>query len=101
MSQNPFLNALGAISYIAVVVSLLHVVSNTLGDTPDTAFAPVAFLSLLTLSAAIMAYLFFYSPLLLLLEGKKREAVRLFTQTIALFGTCTGVVWVLLLMRVI
>ena len=73
MTKNPFLNALGASGYIILVVSLMNVITTTQGDKPDTPIAPVIFLSLLTLSVTVMAYLFFYQPLLLFLEGKKKK----------------------------
>ena len=97
MSKYPILNALGASGYIALVVSLLNFVSQTQSDKPDTAFAPVAFLSLFTLSAAVMAYLFFYQPLLLFIEGQKKQAVNLFIRTVGVFAVFTAVVWILLL----
>lgn len=101
MSKNPLVNALGASAYIGLVVLLLNVVSRTQGNQPDTAFAPVAFLSLLTLSAAVMAYLFFYQPLQLFIGGKKKDAVDLFTRTVGAFAVFTAMVWLLLLLGVI
>lgn len=97
MSKNPFFNAVGASAYIALVVSLLHFVSQTQGNKPDTVFAPVAFLSLFTFSAAVMAYLFLYQPVLFFIDGKKKEAIHLFVRTLGIFGAFTAVVWVLLL----
>jgi len=97
MSKNPIINALGASAYIALVVALINFVSHTQGDKPDTAFAPVAFLSLLTLSATVMAYIFFYQPLLFFIEGKKKEAANLFFRTVGVFAALTTVVWALLL----
>lgn len=96
MTKNPLVNALGALGYIALIVSILNLIATTQGDKPDTPFAPVIFLSLLTLSASVMAYIFFYQPLQLLIGGKKKEAVKLFTQTIGLFAVITAVGLVLL-----
>lgn len=96
MSKNPIINALSASGYIILVASIINLVSSAQKDKPDTFFAPVAFLSLLTLSAAIMAYLFFYQPLQLLIEGKKKEAVNLFVKTVGIFGVVTLIVWVLI-----
>ncbi len=97
MMKKPVLNAIGASAYIALVVSLLHFVGQTQGSKPDTAFAPVAFLSLLTLSTAVMAYFFFYYPLLLLLEGKRTLALNAFAQTLGIFAGFTAIVWILLI----
>lgn len=99
--KNPVINALAAATYIGLVVALLNFVSQTKSNTPDTAFAPVAFLSLLTLSASVMAYLFFYQPLILILDGKKKQAVQHITHMIAVFAAFTGVVWGLMLAGVI
>jgi hypothetical protein len=101
MFRNPILNALGASAYIGLVVTLIHFVSQTQRNKPDMAFAPVAFLSLLTLSAVVMAFIFFYQPLLLFIDGKKKEAVSLFVKTAGVFAALTAVVWVLLLLGLI
>src|SRR3989344_9684817 len=96
MSKNPIINATSASAYILLVASVINFVSQAHMNKPDTFFAPVAFLSLLTLSAAIMAFLFFYQPLQLFIEGKKKEAVNLFVQTVGVFGAITLVVWILI-----
>lgn len=92
MSKNPLLNAVCASGYIALIVSVLSFVSKTQGNKPDTFFAPIAFLSLLTLSVVVMAYLFFYQPVQLFIEGKKKQAINLFMQTAGIFALITVVV---------
>ena len=101
MSKNPIINALGAAGYIGLVVSVLNLLSLTQGNKPDTAFAPVVFLSLLTLSVTVMATLFFYQPLQFFIEGKKKEAVNLFVKTVGIFAAFTVVVLILLFSGVI
>ena len=96
MSKNPIINALSASAYITIVVTVMNFLPQTLKNKPDTFFAPVVFLSLLTLSVAVMAYLFFYQPLLLFIEGKKIEAVNLFVKTVGIFAVITAVVLILL-----
>lgn len=96
MTKNPLLNALGASSYIGIVVTVMNYISKNLGNKPDTAFAPVVFLSLLTLSVTIMAYIFFYQPFQLFIEGKKKQAINLFTQTVGIFAAFTIVILTLL-----
>lgn len=96
MTKNPIINALSAASYIGLVVGVMNLIMKTQGSKPDTPFAPVVFLSILTLSVTIMAYLFFYQPLQLLLEGKKKEALNLSIQTIGVFGIFTVVILILL-----
>lgn len=48
-------------------------------------------LCLLVLSVALMAFLFFYEPVLLLLDDKRPEAVRFFLGTVAIFAGLTAV----------
>lgn len=101
MTKNPIINAFSAASYIAIVVTIINFISKTHKNTPDTAFAPVVFLSLLTLSVTVMGYLFFYQPLQLFIDGKKKEAVNLFIRTVGIFAGITGVLLVLLIAGVI
>lgn len=53
-------------------------------------------LFVLTLSVAVMAYIFFYQSILFFIEGKKKEAVDLFAKTVGIFAAFTVVVLVLL-----
>jgi hypothetical protein len=71
-------------------------VTQPLKNKPDTFFAPITFLSVLTLSVVVMAFLFFYQPMLLFIEGKKKEAVSLFAKTVGIFATITAVILILL-----
>lgn len=101
MSKNPIVNALSASAYITLVVSVMTFFSNTLKNKPDTFFAPVLFLSLLTLSVAVMGFLFFYQPALLFIEGKKKSAVNLFVKTVGIFAVFTVTVLILLFSGII
>ncbi len=62
MSKNPFLNALAASAYIVLVASGVYYGPKVVGPV-DSVLAPIAFLSLFTLSAAIMGYLFLATPI--------------------------------------
>lgn len=101
MTKNPIINALVAAGYIILVVTVLNLLGQTQGDKPDTPFAPVIFLSLLTLSVTVMAFLFFYQPVQLLIEGKKKEAVNLFVKTVGIFAVITVFGLILLFFGVI
>lgn len=96
MSKNPIINALSASAYILLIVSVMNFVTQPLRNKPDTFFAPVTVLFVLTLSVAVMAFLFFYQPLLIFIEGKKKEAVNLFVKTVGIFAALTAVVLILL-----
>lgn len=96
MTKNPVINALSASAYIILVVTVMTYVSNMQKNKPDTFFAPITFLSVFTLSVVVMAFLFFYQPLQLFIEGKKKVAINLFIKTVGVFAVFTAVVLMLL-----
>lgn len=96
MTKNPLINALGALTYITLITTVMNFISNTQSHKPDPAFAPVVFLSLLCFSVATMAFIFFYQPMQFLIDGKKKEALNLFLKTLGIFGAITLVISVVL-----
>ena len=96
MTKNPLINALCASGYIVLIITIMTFVTKPLQNKPDTFFAPVVALSLLTLSVAVMAFLFFYQPLMLFIDGKKKEAVSFFVKTVGIFALITIVAVILL-----
>jgi hypothetical protein len=99
MKWNPFLNALAASAYVGAVVLFLHFLESMRHDTPDTVLDGMGFISLLVCSAAVMAFLFFYEPMVRLVEGKKGEAVSYFLKTLGIFAAVTAVVLALVSMQ--
>jgi len=83
--QNPVYNAIAAAGYIAGVVLLIFLGANIF-DEPDNILMPMGMLSLLVFSVAIMAYLFFYQPLILMMENKHAEAAQFFLTTLGIFA---------------
>ena len=98
MTKNPFVNALSATAYISAIALMMRY--GPQGPGADSSFiAPIAFLSLFVLSAALMGYFFLYQPLRLFFEQKPQEATKLFLQTVLVFACITAAtlaVWLLL-----
>ena len=92
MTKNPYHNALLAAAYIVFIVLLISYGPALVRDKPDTILAPMAMLSLLVFSVAFMGYIFFFRPVLMYLNGQKREAVEFFTKTLVTFAVITGIV---------
>lgn len=92
MTKNPYVNALIAALYIVFIVCLVNYGPAFARQKPDTIFAPIAMLSLLVFSAAFMACVFFLQPVLIYIDGHKREAVMLFKKTLMTFAIITAVV---------
>lgn len=90
MTKNPFYNALLAIAYIALLVSSVFYGSKFLEGLEETIFLPMGFLATFVLSAALMAYLFFYQPVILFLDNQREKAVKLFLHTVAIFAALTA-----------
>lgn len=95
MSKNPLLNALAALLYITLVASFMFYGSK-FANPKDSIIAPIFALSLFTLSAAVMGYLFCYQPAQLYFDNKRKEGVKLFLQTVGIFGGLTALLCVLL-----
>jgi len=94
MSKNPLLNGFSALAYIVLIVSVMTWGTKMM-PKPDTFMAPLAIVSLFTLSAAVMGYLFGYQPAQFYFEGEKKRAVKLFLQTVAVFAGITALILVL------
>lgn len=84
--QNPYLSAVAAIAYIALIVTCLMGLAPTLEPYLAPFFAPLFMLSLLVLSVAVMAFLFFFRPVTLMLEHAHREAFGYFIRMLATFA---------------
>ena len=76
-------HALATVAYVGLVVKLINFVGNANVESEPSLLAPVAFLLLFMISAAITASLVFGRPLLWYLDKKKDEAVALAVYTVA------------------
>jgi len=90
MNKKAVINGFVAFAYIFILVSVMNFVSRS-AEQPDSILAPIAAISLFTLSAAVMGYLFCLQPIQLYLDGKKKQAVSQFLQTVTVFGIITVV----------
>ncbi len=95
MSKSPVLNAFASSLYIIFIASVMNWGTKMVSH-PNSFLAPIAVISLFTLSAAVMGYLFCYTPATLYFDGKKKQAVKLFLQTVVVFGLLTAVALALL-----
>lgn len=93
------MNALAATAYILGVVLFIRLIESLRHDTPDTLLDGMGAISLFVFSAAVMAFLFFYQPMVKLTENKKAEALSYFLKTLALFGVITASILTLVSMQ--
>ncbi len=98
MTPNPLYHALAASGYIICITLFFRLLEHFNGATPDSGFEAAGAISLLVFSVACMAYLFFYQPVVLLLENKKENAVTFFLKTLGFFGLFTFIIFLVLLL---
>jgi len=89
MTKNPLINASLAALYIGVVASIFYF-GSTIIKPVDSVLDPMVALSTLTLSAAVMAFLFFYQPVTLISRGEHSAALKFLLSTIGYFAIITA-----------
>ncbi len=95
MKLYPYLHAFAALAYIMLLALFMRFIESIRHDTPDTFIDGIGFLSLFVFSAVVMAFLFFYQPIRLLIEQKPHEASTFFLTTLASFGVAVAILLVL------
>lgn len=100
MTKNPFVNAFAATAYIVVIASVMFYGTQITGPV-HSIIGPIAAVSLFTLSAAVMGYFFLYEPAQMFLDGKKKQGLNLFLQTVAVFGLVTAIALLLLFSKLV
>ncbi len=79
--------SLGIVGYVSLVAGIMWNIEKVLGQTADSYFAPVTFITLFSTSALICGLIVFYKPYTLFLAGKKKEAIDVVVSTaISLFA---------------
>ncbi len=95
MLKNPYTNALLAVLYISIIVTGLGFTEHSKNE--GTLLVPLFMLSLLVVSAALMAMLFFYTPAKMFLDNQREEALKFFFKTLGTFAGFAVVFGLLLL----
>jgi hypothetical protein len=91
-----FINALATIAYIFLIALFMYSLQG-LAPQEDTPFLIASMLSLFVCSAAITGFLVFGKPVMLYIDGKKREAVLLLAYTIGILFLMTLTVFISLI----
>jgi|SRR3989344_1401508 len=94
--KRAFIDAVGTAFYIILIVSLIFSLRN-FPKIEDTPLIPIAMLLLFVCSAAITGFLVFGKPVMLYIDGKKKEAVSLLTHTLGMLVLITIVAFIFLL----
>lgn len=88
MYKQSLASSFGVLVYIVLVSSIMQNGDRIFGKE-DNWLSPIAFLLLFTLSALVVGSLMLGKPVLLFLDGKKKEAVSIFTASIICMAVFT------------
>lgn len=91
MNKKYFYNPIIAAGYVTLVVTFINLISNMSNPPEENIFMPIAGLSLLVFSVALMGYLFFFEPLVLLIDHKSIEAKKMFLTSITVFAVMAAI----------
>ena len=94
--KNALIDTIGTTAYIILVVSFIFSLQ-VLAPNEDIIIIPIAMLLLFVCSAAITGFLVFGKPVMLYIDGKKKEAVSLLTHTLGMLVLITIVAFIFLL----
>lgn len=99
--KDALINAFTIALYVIAVALFMNWGSSIKIGRVNTFLAPIALLLLFVTSAAICGYLVFGKPAQLYIDGKKKEALSLITQTLAslVVFTITALILLVILTR--
>jgi len=92
--KKSLLYALGAVLYIVSIATIMYNITSSISE--QTVLLPIVILSLFVLSVTVMIFMFFYEPIMLFLDGKKKEAVIFFAHTTTIFAIFVAILLVIL-----
>lgn len=84
--------------YVGLVSAFMAHAEKIFGGKEPGPLGPVVFLLLFVVSAAVMGLLIFGRPIMMYIDGKKREAVELLISTIAFLAAITVLLLITLTM---
>jgi hypothetical protein len=101
IKKSALINAVATAAYIILVGIFMYYGSMVKIGRVNAFLAPITLLFLLVFSAALTGYLIFGKPALMYIDGKKKEALSLFTYTLGFFCiiTLTAVILLVILSR--
>ncbi|MBI2449138.1 hypothetical protein HYV49_02470 [Candidatus Pacearchaeota archaeon] len=94
--RRAFIDSVGTAVYIIIVVSFIFSL-RVLAPKEDIIIIPIAMLLLFVCSAAITGFLVFGKPVMLYIDGKKKEAISLLSYTLGILALITLISFIFLI----
>ncbi|MDO8564083.1 MAG: hypothetical protein Q7R87_03680 [Nanoarchaeota archaeon] len=95
--RRAIIDSVGTALYIILVVSFIFSLQMFSSEPEDTIIIPIAMLLLFVCSAAITGFLVFGKPIMLYIDGKKREAILLLGYTLGILFLLTLISFIFLI----
>lgn len=92
-----FIDGLGTVMYIILVAAFMFSIQD-IAPKEDTIFVIASVLLLFVCSAAITGFLVFGKPVMLYIDGKKRESIRLLGYTVGIIFFITLLIFTFLIL---
>jgi hypothetical protein len=80
--QRACINALAQVTYITCIALLMRNAQRFFGKAEDTMMAPIIFLLLFVISALISGLLILGKPIMLFMDGSKKDALHMLLYTL-------------------
>ena len=94
--KRAFVNAIGTATYIILIVLFIFSLK-IFASEKENIIIPIGMLLLFVCSVAITGFLVFGKPVMLYMDGKKKEAVSLLTYTIGILFLITIIIFIFLI----
>ena len=94
--KRAFIDSVGTFIYIVLVVSFIFSLQ-VFSEQKDNIIIPISMLLLFVCSAAITGFLVFGKPIMLYIDGKKKEAVLLLGYTLGIMVLITLISFIFLI----
>ena len=95
--KRAFLDSVGTFAYIILVVLFMFFLKSFFPELEDIIIIPIAMLLLFVCSAAITGFLVFGKPIMLYIDGKKKEAISLLGHTLGMLFLITVIAFIFLI----
>ncbi len=95
--KRAIIDSIGTAAYIILIASFIYFLKSSFSDQKDTIITTVSALLLFVCSAAITGFLVFGKPIMLYVDGKKREAISLLGYTIGMLALITIIIFIFLI----
>lgn len=95
--KRAFIDALATAIYVVMVASFMFYVSQIKLGRANNILVPITLLLLLVFSASLTGFLIFGKPAQMYVDGKKKEALSMLTQTLLFFSVITFIAILLLM----